>query len=394
MRDGSLPTDLVGALVAACASGDGLGPRLRAALACLREGLGARAAGVGLVLPEGLWLLARDGPLGEEEARGGAALELVGRWRLWLVPAEAARDGVLLRLAQHLICRELERELEAGRQAQDGALRSAVAHELGNALTPLLCHGSDAVSREAGRARLLLDSLRQLAGGRSGAPSLLTVGAFLERVRRIALKLPHPPLLQIEVEPPAASLALGAEQRALFPLLLRALLALRGAGSAVRLRAAVAPSGLCLELEAEVTEPPPLALDLDEAPGLSVSRHLRPGRLKLAVVSEHPPRAVLLAAPETAARLERALGPLGLEVVRSRDAAQVAQLLEEPASTWAVLVDQALQAEALTLRRLLLERRLGVRAQVPLVLLGPDLLPQGHQPAPDEVDLARLLTAV
>lgn len=390
----ALPVEVVGGLLAACEGGEPLAARLRAALGHLRPALGAQAAGVGLVLPEGLWLLARDGPLGAAEAAEGAALELTGRWRLWVVPTEAARDGPLLRLARHLLRRELERELQLGAATQDGALRGAVAHELGNALTPLLCHGNEAIAREAGRARQLLDVLRQLGGGRGGPPSLLTAAGFLERVRRIALKLPETPLLQVEVDPRVAGLALGSEQRELLPLLLRALVAVRGAQAPVRLRAQPDPeAGLRLELEARQAEPPLLALDLEDVPGLTLRRELHPGRITLRAAPAQRPRAVLLCTPDSAARLERGLLPLGLAVVRARDAAQVAQSLADGLSVWAVLVDDALQAEALVLRRLLLERRLGLRAQVPLVLLGPDLLPQGLTPGPDEVDLARLLGA-
>lgn len=386
----ALATETVAAVLSACAGQDALAARLQRALAPLRAGLGARAAAVGLLLPDGVWLLARDGAVGESELRDGAALELVGRWRLWLAPPEAGRGGPLLGLLAHVLRRELERELLAERASQDAALRAAITHELGNALTPLLCHSAEPVARDSTRLRLLLDLLRQVDGGSGGPPALLDLGGLVERVRRVAHKLPGPGWLRVEVEPQAAPRALGCEARELFPLLLRALAGLRAQGT-VHLRGLLDGGAPRVELEAEHQAPPVLALDLPEVRGARLARDLLPGRVRLVVTPTQPARAVVVCAEELLPRLSRGLAPLGLVLSRARDAAEAARLLEEPPTPWAVLIDDASQAEAHGLRRLILERRLGSRAQPPLVVLGPDLRPQAPAASPDEVDLGRLL---
>lgn len=386
----ALATEAVAAVLSACAGQEALGARLQRALPPLRAGLGARAAAVGLLLADGAWLLARDGALGESELRDGAALELIGRWRLWLTPPEAGRSGPLPGLLAHVLRRELERELLAERASQDAAVRAAITHELGNALTPLLCHSLEPVARDSTRLRLLLDLLRQVDGGSGGQPPLLDLGGLVERVRRVAHKLPGPGTLQVEVDPQAAPRALGCDARELIPLLLRVLASLRPQGT-MHLRGLVSGGAPQIEVEAEHQTPPLLALDLPEVRGARLARDLLPGRVRLVVTPTHPPRAVVVCAGELLPRLSRGLAPLGLTLCRARDAAEAARLVEEPPAPWAVLIDDASQAEAQPLRRLILERRLGSRAQPPLVVLGPDLLPLGAAASPDEVNLGRLL---
>lgn len=380
----------VAALLSACASGQPLAVRLAAALRALRDGLPAGSLAVGLDLPEGPWVLAREG----DGRPNGAGLALFERWRLWIDPPGHEEEGSLLALGRFLLGRELERELERSRALRASALQSAFHHELGNALTPLLCHASDGVVKDAIRVRAVLDLARQLGGRGLAPPGLLTAGGFLERVRRIGAKLAGAPELAVEVEPGAAGRALGGEQRELLALLLHALASLSGAPEArPLLRVGAGPDGLVLELVARVAPPPPGLVDLPELPGVRVSRTFQADGLSLRLAPRSPPRAVVLGGPDLVLRLERALSALGLRLSRAADASEAVALLEADPGIWAVLVEEREQAASQALRRLMSERRLPQRAHLPLLLLGPDLRPRFHQAGPDEVDLCQVLGA-
>lgn len=318
---------------------------------------------------------------------------------LLIRPAAAATSEHALAAAR-LLAREvgwLRREAR-GARAED--VMSAVTHEMNNALTPLLCHACEPVVRESLRMRGLLEILR-VVRGRSRPRELRWAGDVIERARKL-LTLSGAGTFPIEVErdPAASRRAIGPEQERLMPVLLGAAFALRSharAGTALTLRTRVDPVGLLrLEVEATIDAPCDLAGELERpdpaSSGLDVRVRLDGGRVLVAVTLLRRPRIVLLEQPGglgAGADVARVLEAVGIDVARTDGPDAALARAIEPVEPAAVLVLPGAAGQAL---------RQGLHRTQPLLaarcfMLDERLVPRGHRPPPDDLDLGELLVA-
>ncbi|MCO5166758.1 MAG: hypothetical protein M9894_10380 [Planctomycetes bacterium] len=388
---GSDPAGALDALLDALDGDGALGARLEAFAARLGDLLGA-AVGVEVTLAGA-------------SVRAAGAAALAGAARLPAGPGGAllgrrasAGAGGLARTAARLLARELAWERRAARAARAEDVMSAVTHEMNNALTPLLCHGCEPVARESLRIRALLETLR-VVRGRARTRELRWFGDVVERARRL-LGVSGGGTFPVEAEcaPEAARRAVGPEQEQLVPVVLMAGFALRArarAGTALRLRAGVHGDELRLTLDAVVDAPGDLAGALEQPdPGRGPDVRLtREGeRLGLELVLSRRPRVVLLepagGSPATPG-VTRALEAAGFDVASADTSEGAVALAGGPVEPAALLVLPGAPGQAL---------RQGLHRTQPLLasrchLLDERLVPRGHRPAADEVDLGELLAS-
>lgn len=387
----SEPASGLAGLIDALEGAGPLAPRLDLFAARLGALVGAEVAVEVSLADLGLTAAGAPGP--------GAARLPAGDGAALLLRPAAAAEHPDARAAARLLGREVTWLRRAARAARTEDVMSAVTHEMNNALTPLLCHACEPVVRESLRLRGLLETLR-LVRGRARPRDLRWGGEVLERARKLlAVSGSGTFPVVVEAAPEVASRAVGPEQDRLVPVLLAVGYALRAraaAGAALTLRATVKDGLLRLELEAPVAAPVELAGELerpDPACGLDVRARLEDdGRVVVTIVLLRRPRVVLLEPPGGSPHgpaVTRALNGAGLDVVAVDDpAAAVARALEpvEPAAL-VVLPGASLQA-----------LRQGLHRTQPLLasrclVLDERLVPRGHRPGPDEVDLALVLAA-